>query len=101
MNISEINSVQDLLKANETKSNFQVAVEALENVHVLDNLKIIKWLVSNLADFHMEVGAEAPSENAMAWINDAGRLQAVLTILEDIDLPSRDEDEDKEEGDDA
>ena len=37
----------------------------------------------------------------MAWINDAGRLQAVLTILEDIDLPSRDEDEDKEEGDDA
>ena len=56
MNISEINSVQDLIKANETKSNFQVAVEALENVHVLDNLKIIKWLVSNLADFHMEVG---------------------------------------------
>ena len=101
MNISEINSVQDLIEANETKSNFQVAVEALENVHVLDNLKIIKWLVNNLAEFHMEVAAEAPSENAMAWINDAGRLNAVLTILEDIDLPSTDEDKNEEEGDDA
>ena len=90
MNIQSINNVSDLIAQNEqTKSPFEIAVDALCEVNYTDSHKVAMWLVQNMLDFHKQHAVECHEDpeqgSALAWAHDAGKLEAILDTLKSID----------------
>lgn len=89
MELSDITTVQDLLDANTKPDPVKQVFEDLEDVRVMDNLKIAKVLLENLQDWHMNIAGENMNDldTATVWIQDAGKLEAALDILNTIVMP--------------
>ena len=89
MNLTEIDNVAQLVLANEQSATpTERALNALKDVDYDDTLNIIKWLVTNMKDFHHTCAAkkmeEGDVENLAAWVYDEAKLDIVLKALEDI-----------------
>lgn len=90
MNLSDINSPSDLLKANEeTKSPMELAIEALTEVNYEDTKKVVMWLVSNMKDFHHDTVAKLQEdgeyEQANGWVWDESKLAQALQLIDSVD----------------
>ena len=99
MEFNDINTVSDLLEANEAKTEVETFKESIhkligdkieETSQVSIALEIATELVSRLESFH-EAIAESKIENdeaesSLAWANDSGKLNVAWNILKSIEL---------------
>ena len=88
MNLNELNTVQDLITANEATPEKTPAEQAKDLVFALDApeaLELLKEAVAQLASWHQNNAAEAstPAE-ATAWAVDEGRLHVALLALNEV-----------------
>lgn len=90
MNLSQITTPADLVTANnEQLSPYEMAVQSLEDVGFEDTVKIARWLVSNLHDFHVKMAQEKIEEganNIAAWVADAEKLSFALTLIDQVEI---------------
>ena len=89
-NISEINTVQDLLKANEEKTPTEEILKAVFDEEPLVGLQVAKSILSALAEYHVTVVnkkiEEEDNENIVGWVQDATILNKVVEMIEEVDL---------------
>ena len=98
-NFDSISTPSELTKANEeVKSPLSQAMEAMGEVGFEGSMLMAMWLIKNAADYHYEIAIDkAEGRKAVAaWANDGGKLEAALTILRSIELPSFNKDEEEE-----
>ena len=86
MNLSDITTPADLVKANTNPAD--IAIDALSEVGFDDTLNIARWLVKNLRDFHVKIAEDKIAEgadNIAVWVADAEKLTYALKLLVDVE----------------
>lgn len=89
MNLNEVTTVTDLLKQNETnKSPLETVTEALQELDYKESREVVHFLLQNMLEWHrsqaVQLGMGDEPMSALPWADDAGRLAAVLALLETI-----------------
>ena len=91
-NLDHINTVQDLISAQESNSDSALAQKYMEQI-VEDSpfvgLELIKMLLSELEDLHHAVYeklSKDKSDCAPDWLYDAGKLHSAFEIVQDIEI---------------
>ena len=88
MNLNEINSVNELIEANEQtedKSPAELVKEHLFTLEAPEALSVLKEAVSQLAQWHQSKASEADTTSeASAWSVDEGRLHIALLALNEV-----------------
>ena len=81
------NSPQELFNLNEL-SDLERVQNVMSTVGYDDTLTTVKWLVTNLRDFHVErvqqFVTDGNCEQLPGWVTDLSRLNTVLNVLDDI-----------------
>jgi len=94
MDLSNVNSVADLVLENErSQTPTERAIDALTEVKAEDSMRIARWLIANLKDWHHEValGLMKNGEAHAAWVYDEAKLATALDLLQQVDVnPSND-----------
>ena len=92
-NISDINTVQDLLKANEEVQEDSISDTICKEIFNHEpevGLEVVKKVLVELAQFHVDVANnkidEKEDENTPGWIKDATVLRIVSDMIEEVDL---------------
>ncbi len=85
------NSPQELIDMNNsepTKVTLDDIAELMSHVGYDDTLTTVKWLLTNLKDFHhervLEFMSEGECDKIPSWVQDETRLNTILDILSDI-----------------
>ena len=80
------NTVGELLELNTPdKTDLERVQEVMETVGYEDTLTTVKWLVSNLLDFHTDRVKELEGEpNQKSWVVDQTHLWTVLQLLNKV-----------------
>ena len=94
MDFDQVTTVADLVKVNDSvKSPLEAAKDLMcsDDVRWDDNRELISWLLENSLQFHREIAKELRDskestsvEDSLFWADDAGKLSAMIAILEDI-----------------
>ena len=81
------NSPQELFNLNEL-SDLERVQNVMSTVGYDDTLTTVKWLTTNLRDFHFERVQELKDsgncEQLPGWVTDLCRLNQVLSLLDDV-----------------
>ena len=81
------NSPQELFNLNEL-SDLERVQQTMSTVGYDDTLTTVKWLTTNLRDFHFErvqqFVSEGDCQQLPGWVTDLSRLNQVLNLLDDI-----------------
>lgn len=89
-NISDINTVQDLLKANETKTPTEEILKAVFAEDPAVGLEIAKTILSALGEYHVNVVngkiEDNDTENIVGWVQDATILNKVVEMIDEVSL---------------
>ena len=89
-NISDINTVQDLLKANETKTPTEEILKAVFDEEPSVGLEVAKTILSALAEYHVSAVnnkiEENDTENIVGWVQDATILNKVVEMIDEVSL---------------
>ena len=89
-NISEINTVQDLLKANEETSPAETICKEIFKYDPSVGLEIVKEVLNELTEFHVEVANkkidERENDTVAGWIKDATVLRLVKEMIDEVEL---------------
>ena len=94
MNFKSVNTVSDLIAANDTNSPEEAVLSMIDDVVDNDSpaaaLRIASQIISKLIATH-EVISEKMIENgngvdALIWAEDSGKLQIAKGIIDSIDL---------------
>ena len=94
MNLKSVNTVSDLIAANDTNSPEESVLSMIDDVVANDSpaaaLRIASQIISKLIATH-EVISEKMIENgkgvdALIWAEDSGKLQVAKGIIDSIDL---------------
>ena len=89
-NISDINTVQDLLKANESKTPTEEILTAVFAEDPAVGLEVAKTILSALADYHVKVVndkiEEGDTENIVGWVSDATVLNKAVEMIGEVTL---------------
>ena len=91
-NISDINTVQDLLKANEEVNEDSISdtiCKEIFNHEPAVGLEVVKKVLVELAQFHVDVAnnkIDEKDESTPGWIKDATVLRIVSDMIEEVDL---------------
>ena len=94
MNLQDINSPAELVLANEQEQTpTERAINALEKVGAEDSMKIARWLVANLKDWHHDIAMNLAKngEAHAAWVFDEAKLSTALDLLQQVDVSLNDE----------
>jgi len=76
-------TVSELLNMN--MSDLDKVQEVMKNVGYEDTLTTVKWLVSNMLDFHCQRCEELQGEsNLESWVIDKTKLWTVLELLKTV-----------------
>ena len=97
MDLSNINSVADLVLENErAQSPTERAIDALTNVGCEDSMRIARWLVANLKDWHHDIAMKLAKngEAHAAWVFDESKLATALDLLQQVDVSFNDNNSD-------
>ncbi len=94
MDFNQVTTASDLVKANESvKTPVEAAKDIMcsDGVKWDDNRELISWLLTNSLEFHREIAMNLRDskesegvEDSLFWADDAGKLSAMISILEDI-----------------
>ena len=87
-NISDINTVQDLLKANEDSPADTICKEIFTHDPAV-GLEVVKKVLVELTQFHVDVAnnkIDEKDESTPGWIKDATVLRIVSDMIEEVDL---------------
>lgn len=77
------NTPQELLELN--KTDLDRVQEVFQSVGYEDTLTSVKWLLSNLLDFHTQRCSELQGEpNLEPWVKDKTVLWTVLELLKTV-----------------
>ena len=88
-NISDINTVQDLLNANEEESPTEAILKAIYEEEPEVGLSIVKSVLASLAKFHVEVTnnlVDEKDESVVGWAKDATLLETASKIVNEVEL---------------
>lgn len=90
MNLKEITTPSELITANETKSNLELAIAASDHLAVSDTKELLLHLLDLLGTAHDAV-AEAEmkngdTESAFAWSKDEASIHIAWNIINSIEL---------------
>ena len=85
MNFTDINSPADLVKANETVSPIEQAIETIQNLNPGAQLELAKLLISEVYAFHNYVTSHKDDLDPQ-WHVDSQSLKFALKILETVEL---------------
>lgn len=88
-NINEINTVQDLLKANEEDSPAEKICKKIFELDPTIGFAISKNIIAALADWHANTAKdkfESKEDTALLWARDEAILTQALRLLEDVEL---------------
>ena len=88
-NISEINTVQDLLKANEESSPAETICKEIFNHEPSVGLEVVKTVLAELTSFHIDVAnnkIDEKDESVPGWIKDATILRLAAEMIDEVDL---------------
>jgi hypothetical protein len=89
MNIENIETVSDLLKQNKEKTPFETAADALCECNYSESRKVVKWLLTNMIDFHKQcvhdIAKGEQEGNILVWASDAGKLELILDAFQEIE----------------
>lgn len=87
MTLSTPNTPQELLDMNQDTTLDQVEV-LMRKVNYSDTLLVVKWLVTNLRDYHHETVINMMEKgevgNIPSWVQDETKLNMVLSLLEEV-----------------
>ena len=90
MNLESVTTPADLVALNnEPADATQTAIDALSHVGFEDTVNIVKWLVTNLRDFHHEQAEqriEEKADNIAAWVADTEKLQIALELINQVEV---------------
>ena len=92
MDIQKINTVQDLMEANDKLNPEHQIMEILKGMGPAEHLKIALWITETLSDWHSNISLEmvddhtGDSGNPYPWALDAGKLEVAVAILKGIEL---------------
>ena len=96
MDLSNVTNVSDLLAQNEAdKTPTERAIEALTEVRAEDSMRIARWLVANLRDWHHSVASnlQKAGEPHAAWVFDESKLATALDLLQQVDVSMSDDED--------
>jgi len=86
MNFSNIKTPADLITQNDSAKSL---LNLLEDISYEETLTVTKALVTRLKDFHQHMvdkGLEPDNDiNPLGWACDHGKLESVLSILEEVE----------------
>ena len=88
-NISDINTVQDLLKANEESTPAETICKEIFSHEPSVGLDVVKRVLVELTQFHVDVAnnkIDEKDESVPGWIKDATVLRIVSDMIEEVDL---------------
>ena len=88
-NISNIETVQDLLKANEEKSPAETILKAIFKEEPVVGLEIVKAVLVELTQFHIDASNNMSDEkdmNVVGWVKDATLLKAASELIDEVVL---------------
>ena len=88
-NISNIETVQDLLKANEEKSPAETILKAIFDEEPVVGLEIVKAVLIELTQFHIDASNNMSDEkdmNVVGWVKDATLLKAASELIDEVVL---------------
>ena len=88
-NISNIETVQDLLKANEEKSPTETILKAIFEEEPKVGLEVVKAVLVELAQFHIDTSNNLSDEkdmNVVGWVKDATLLKAASELIDEVVL---------------
>ena len=88
-NISNIETVQDLLKANEEKSPAETILKAIFAEEPVVGLEIVKAVLIELTQFHIDASNNMSDEkdmNVVGWVKDATLLKAASELIDEVVL---------------
>lgn len=86
MNLANVTTPADLQKQNDPAKS---ALDLLEECGYEETLNVTKALVMRMKDFHqhmVNVGCEDDNDiNPLGWAVDHGKLESVLSILQEVE----------------
>ena len=89
MNLTEISTVNDLIKENE-KSTYDIAEEAAGNLSYADGKRLAQYLLCALGSMHEETANEkleaGNTESASAWFKDEQKLHTAWDLLNSVEI---------------
>ena len=91
-NLDHINTVQDLISAQESNSDSALAQKYLDQITEDSpsvGLELVKMLLSELEDLHHAVYEKLSkdrSDYAPDWLYDAGKFRSAFEIVQDIEI---------------
>ena len=89
-NISDINTVQDLLKANEEKTPTEEILKAVFAESPAVGLVVAKTILQALAEYHVSAVNTKVEENdyesIVGWVEDTTILNKVVEMIDDVSL---------------
>ena len=95
MDLSNVTNVSDLLATNDTQTPTERAIDALTEVRAEDSMRIARWLVANLKDWHHDIAMKLAKngEPHAAWVFDESKLATALDLLQQVDVSLGDSDD--------
>ncbi len=104
MNLSEINTVSELLQQNQQAPEgltVEAAMEYVEGMSITDHQKLAVALLEQIGDWHHHVAAHVVKDPELTdiglnWQADAGKYDVVIGILNSIEVVDIDKEEEEE-----
>ena len=85
MDLSSINSPADLVKANE-QNPIEVLIDQIDDLGPGAALAVAQLLTDKLQRLHCQMSQRDDVKNPYIWAQDAGMLEVVVNILNNIQL---------------
>ena len=85
MDLASINSPADLVKANE-QNPIEVLIDQIDDLGPGAALAVAQLLTDKLQRLHCQMSQRDDVKNPYIWAQDAGMLEVVVNILNNIQL---------------